>query len=103
MQDQWTGENLFVEIGGDSSGAVAGAGQVWLDDFTVNLVSLTDLPITGDLDVDGDINIDDLSVIAAWWLRDNCDSENDYCDGADFAPTDGRVNLLDFARFSLQW
>jgi GH35 family endo-1,4-beta-xylanase len=55
-------------------------------------------------DLNGDCYVDllDLEIIASYWLNTNCAALGN-CQGADFAPTDGTVNFLDFADFGPQW
>jgi hypothetical protein len=54
-------------------------------------------------DLSGDcyVNYIDLKIITSHWL-DDC-TEPDNCEGADFAPTDGIVDLYDFSDFAEQW
>jgi hypothetical protein len=54
-------------------------------------------------DLSGDcyVNYIDLKIITSHWLAD-C-TEPDNCEGADFAPTDGIVDLYDFSDFAVQW
>lgn len=56
----------------------------------------------GDISGDGAINIDDLMMLAYYWLAADCGSENDFCFGADTQP-DGMVNLPDLAEISRHW
>jgi hypothetical protein len=57
-----------------------------------------------DSDLNGDCYVDslDLGVIASEWLHTDCISP-DNCQNADFAPTDGTVDFLDFSDFGPQW
>ncbi|MGD1043527.1 MAG: carbohydrate binding domain-containing protein [Sedimentisphaerales bacterium] len=57
-----------------------------------------------DSDLNGDCYVDyeDLAIIAYYWLHTDCTAPSN-CQGADFAPTDGTVNFLDFADFGPQW
>jgi glucuronoarabinoxylan endo-1,4-beta-xylanase len=57
-----------------------------------------------DSDLNGDCYVDseDLGVIAGYWLHTDCISPSN-CQGADFAPTDGTVDFLDFSDFGPQW
>ncbi len=57
-----------------------------------------------DSDLNGDCYVDnqDLDVISYYWLNPECGDSNN-CDGADFEPTDGIVNFLDFGDFAVQW
>lgn len=56
----------------------------------------------GDINGDGAINIDDLMMLAYYWLAADCGSENDFCFGADIQP-DGTVNLHDLAEIGRHW
>jgi hypothetical protein len=58
--------------------------------------------LASDLHPDCYVNYEDLKVITDNWLNSECDLLND-CDGADFEPSDGTVNLLDLSRFAEQW
>lgn len=55
-------------------------------------------------DLNGDCSVDykDLYIISDKWLNTDCAADN-YCEGADFPPTDGTVNFVDFSTFALQW
>jgi hypothetical protein len=57
-----------------------------------------------DSDLNGDCYVDllDLEIMADYWLHTDCTSPGN-CQNADFAPTDGTVNFLDFADFGPQW
>jgi hypothetical protein len=54
-------------------------------------------------DLTGDCYVDywDLEVIANYWLSACTEPSN--CEGADFEPTDGIVDLLDYSDFAIQW
>lgn len=56
----------------------------------------------GDFNGDGLIGMDDLSMLAYYWLDTVCDADNDYCWGADTQP-DGVVNLADLAELARHW
>jgi hypothetical protein len=58
--------------------------------------------LTSDISPDCYVNYWDLKVIADNWLDTNC-TEPDNCEGADFEPTDGAVDLFDFSDFAMQW
>jgi glucuronoarabinoxylan endo-1,4-beta-xylanase len=60
------------------------------------------LGLAADLNGDCDVNTKDLLVLAGYWLRTDCD-ENNNCADADFEPTDGVVDFTDFADFAEQW
>ncbi len=48
------------------------------------------------------VNLKDLAVVAQYWLRTDCAFYDD-CEGADFEPTDGDVDLDDLDTFTQQW
>jgi hypothetical protein len=58
--------------------------------------------LDSDLNYDCYVDLEDLDVIVEQWLNDDC-AENNNCGGADFAPTDGDVDFVDFSNFALQW
>jgi GH35 family endo-1,4-beta-xylanase len=58
--------------------------------------------LTSDLMSDCYVNFWDLKIMADYWLNTDC-TELDNCEGADFEPTDGTVDLLDFSDFAQQW
>ncbi len=58
--------------------------------------------LPSDLDGDCDVDYHDFETIAYYWLDTDCASNND-CDGADFEPTDGIVDFLDYSDFAEQW
>jgi len=37
------------------------------------------------------------------WLRTDCNGANGWCDGADYPPEDGSVNIEDLAQFTVYW
>ncbi len=59
-------------------------------------------PVQGDLNGDCKVDMLDLVEIANQWLRTDCESENNFCNGADFEP-DGDVDMIDFAFFAQNW
>jgi glucuronoarabinoxylan endo-1,4-beta-xylanase len=58
--------------------------------------------LASDLDPDCYVNYNDLKIITDYWLNPECTLLDD-CEGADFGPTDGVVDLLDLSRFAEQW
>ena len=56
-------------------------------------------------DLNGDCYVDfrDVDIIAYYWLHTDCTVLNNYCGGADFIPTDGIVNFVDFSDFAVDW
>jgi hypothetical protein len=59
--------------------------------------------IIGDLDFDDWVDFSDYGILSGWWISDNCDGSNRFCDGADFEPSDGRVDWLDLGRMADNW
>jgi hypothetical protein len=57
--------------------------------------------LKSDLSCDCYVNYKDLKIIADHWLSTNCAPDD--CGGADFEPTDGVVDLLDYSGFAVQW
>ncbi len=58
----------------------------------------------GDLDFDCDVDFVDYAQFAAEWDETDCNSLNDFCDGADIVtPMNGVVDLKDLGRFALRW
>ncbi len=58
--------------------------------------------LTSDINPDCYVDYEDLAIITDYWLDTDCGSYDD-CEGADFEPTDGTVNLLDLSTFAKQW
>jgi GH35 family endo-1,4-beta-xylanase len=58
--------------------------------------------LTSDISGDCYVDYEDLKIIADHWLNTDC-TEPDNCEGADFEPPDGIVDLLDFSDFAQQW
>jgi len=59
-------------------------------------------PVPGDFNGDCTIDIQDFDEFAGWWLRQDCNKNNNWCQGSDF-DRDGDVNLVDFAELSAEW
>ena len=55
--------------------------------------------LTGEDWVDGD----DFSVLARHWSREDCNADNNWCEGADFEPRDGRVDWHDLLFLLDRW
>jgi glucuronoarabinoxylan endo-1,4-beta-xylanase len=73
----------------------------------VDYNTCTDIQSAGlrlDSDLNGDcyVNLEDLEVLAGYWLNNDCGALNN-CDNADFAPTDGDVDFADYSDFAGQW
>ncbi|MBN1392263.1 MAG: endo-1,4-beta-xylanase [Sedimentisphaerales bacterium] len=57
--------------------------------------------LLSDLNGDCYVNYEDLEVIANYWLSACTEPTN--CEGADFEPADGIVDLYDYSDFAMQW
>jgi glucuronoarabinoxylan endo-1,4-beta-xylanase len=58
--------------------------------------------LVSDLTGDCYVNLEDLKIVTVHWMDANC-VEPDNCDGADFEPVDGDVDLEDFSDFAVDW
>jgi len=58
--------------------------------------------LVSDLTGDCYVDLHDLDIVANYWLDTDCGSSGN-CQGADFAPTDGDVDLEDFSDFAVDW
>ena len=58
--------------------------------------------LTSDIDGNCYVDYEDLKIITDHWLDADC-AEPENCEGADFEPTDGVVDLYDFSDFAVQW
>lgn len=56
-------------------------------------------------DYNGDCAVDiiDLAEFASNWLRQDCGPANNYCQGSDIDPKDGKVDLQDLSYFCYEW
>jgi hypothetical protein len=59
-------------------------------------------PLPGDLVVDGQVDLADLTELAYYWLRADSSRHNDYWERAD-TNRDGAVDLVDFAQLARNW
>jgi len=59
--------------------------------------------IASDLNDDCQVNLQDFAEFSKWWLHCDCSLSNNFCEGADFEPTNGCVDLEDLAAFLSQW
>lgn len=55
----------------------------------------------GDLEPDGDVDLEDFAVLAGWWMVSGC-GQTTGCGGADLA-ADGQVDVLDLAAMAGNW
>jgi len=58
--------------------------------------------LVSDLTGDCYVDLQDLDIIVEYWLDDDCGTSDD-CQGADFEPADGDVDLEDFGDFAVDW
>ncbi len=67
--------------------------------------SVTITLFLGDIEPDGDVDVDDFAAIAGHWGREDCDEGNGWCEGTDFAPNgaDGAVNFKDIVALAENW
>jgi hypothetical protein len=70
--------------------------------FNCDEVQDADFGLLSDLNGDCYVNYEDLKIITDHWLDTDC-TEPENCEGADFEPTDGIVDLYDFSDFAAQW
>jgi hypothetical protein len=61
------------------------------------------LPMAADITDDCKVDVEDLGELASQWLRNNCDANNNWCDGADYGPQDGVVNMHEFSVMASEW
>jgi hypothetical protein len=59
--------------------------------------------VEGDITADDWVDFSDFAVFATYWLRNDCTTDNDWCRGADFEPTDGGVDYNDLALLLDRW
>jgi hypothetical protein len=67
-----------------------------------NAVKAAGLRLNSDLNGDCYVDYLDLEIIAYYWLHTDCIAPGN-CQHADFAPTNGAVNFMDFSNFGPQW
>jgi O-glycosyl hydrolase len=65
-------------------------------------VQAADAGLVSDLTGNCYVDLEDLQVLASYWLNTNCAAPGN-CGGADFAPTDGDVDLFDYSDFAVDW
>ena len=58
--------------------------------------------LTGDVNRDCYVNLDDLRIMALYWLYNDCWNYNN-CGNSDLEVVDGTVDLGDFGNFSIDW
>ena len=67
---------------------------------TIKSASETLLP--ADVDLDGEVDLTDFSVLASQWGQTDCDASNDWCGWVDFDRS-GTVNVLDLSLLVDDW
>ncbi|MFA5423482.1 MAG: hypothetical protein WC374_06445 [Phycisphaerae bacterium] len=72
-----------------------------VDYNTCTNVQSAGLRLDSDLTGDCYVNLEDLEVLAGFWLNSDCEALNS-CEGADFGP-DGDVDFVDYSDFAGQW
>ncbi len=74
--------------------------SVW--GYTCQDVNSAGHSLESDLNGDCYVDYEDFETVVHYWLNNDCGSY-DNCEGADFEPTDGIVDLSDFVIFANQW
>jgi hypothetical protein len=72
------------------------------DPQTCTAVQSRGLGLPADLSGNCRVDIEDLALLANYWLNASCGPGNEYCQGADIS-ANGAVNLADWAVFAAQW
>lgn len=86
----WTGEGYF--------GPIDAYPDVLIGEYDGKVHLYRGIPTTGDIDVDGDIDLGDFSLLADYWQYINCDK----CGGADLTG-EGNVDVNDLSEFCNNW
>ena len=115
---EWdSGGGWFIEDGGvwktaGLSRAVTHFGESWFRPpdciDAVRISSYADwisqtINVPGDLTGDDWVDFADFAVFARNWWRSGCNEQNNWCEGADFEPTDGSVDWHDLAFLANKW
>jgi hypothetical protein len=96
LQGQWASQAVRVTIGGGADQIIVGTGQAYIDNFEVTTAALIGWPPINDLNDDGYIDWQDISIMAEDWLDTDPDAIGDIYD-------DDIVNFLDFAQIGIAW
>lgn len=95
------GDSFGCSIGISGDTVVVGAPCDGYNGYYHGSAYIFDLSlISGDLDLDDDVDFDDLSLFAEHWLKDDCGPCR--CDRAD-CTRDGEVNFSDYAELAANW
>jgi hypothetical protein len=87
---------VSASIDGVADRIVVGSGEAYLDNFEVTTATLNGWPPITDLNEDGYIDWEDISLLADNWLDTNPEAVGDVFD-------DNIVNFLDYAEIGLGW
>jgi hypothetical protein len=93
-----------ITIGFGDGTEAASDGIVYFEDIRLdkhNRICRTGWVVAGDLNGDCKVDYRDFKIITDNWLADCTAPDN--CRGADFEPTDGKVDFFDFSDFAMQW
>jgi hypothetical protein len=71
-------------------------------DNNIDISEFYEVILLGDLNFDGQINLEDFAAISGHWMETPCDDANHWCGGADLNYTN-EVNIEDIARFVFIW
>ena len=58
--------------------------------------------VASDFDGDGIVNLPDFAILASYWLSNDCDSNNEFCQNADHVK-DGDVDIYDLELLIYNW
>jgi hypothetical protein len=125
VADHDSGNGLFIKVGdtwkvAGLSRAVEHFGESWfrnsrfpnqLDPDEMDAVRISSyatwisgiILVPGDLTGDDWVDSADFAVFASQWPRDDCGEGNNWCEGADFEPSDGDVDWDDLAFLVDNW
>jgi len=102
LHGAWAESAFYVHTGAGSQAIDLTAGQLYLDNFTVNSGRLTDWPPKTDIDHDGFIDLSDVNILSQQWLKTETELEFGQNLDAD-VNRDGKVGFADFAGFADLW
>lgn len=83
---------------------ISDLGHAGLMDTTWNTFSIRQCQqsITGDIDGSCYVEYGDVGEVASYWLADDCNETNQWCDGADI-DENTTVDIIDFASLAQNW
>lgn len=91
---------LFLRHGYDNQ--FVGNWSCSFSKFAATAIAFTAAPADPDINGDAAVNLFDMSVLQDSWLRDDCATDNQWCDRADLN-RDGAVNILDLLILAEGW